>query len=208
MLIHRLVSDKDTKSYFPFDFELYITHRLEARQLTVEWNVVNKSGETMYFTIGGHPGFNVPILQDSKQTDYYLLFKKGPALSYKLVYGDSGTAESKKEYALDLEEADGYYRCRITEHMFDRDALIFDDTQVEWVGIGYPNGTPYVAMECEGFTNFGIWTMPGGPYICLEPWMGRCDDYGFEGDITEKEDIIALEKGKTFEKSYRLTFYK
>ena len=208
VLIHRLVSDKDTKSYFPFDFELYITHRLEARQLTVEWNVVNKSGETMYFTIGGHPGFNVPILQDSKQTDYYLLFKKGPALSYKLVYGDSGTAEAKKVYALDLEEADGYYRCRITEHMFDRDAFIFDDTQVEWVGIGYPNGTPYVAMECEGFTNFGIWTMPGGPYICLEPWMGRCDDYGFEEDITEKEDIIALEKGKTFEKSYRLTFYK
>ena len=69
----------------------------------------------MYFTIGGHPGFNVPILQDSKQTDYYLLFKKGPALSYKLVYGDSGTAEAKKVYALDLEEADGYYRCRITE---------------------------------------------------------------------------------------------
>ena len=60
----------------------------------MEWNVVNNSGDTMYFTIGGHPGFNVPILQGSKQTDYYLLFKEGPALKYKLVYGDSGTADA------------------------------------------------------------------------------------------------------------------
>ena len=150
--------------------------------------------------------FSVPIWEGSRQTDYYLLFQKGPALKYKLVYGDSGTADAAREYTLNLEEADGYYRCPITEHMFDRDALIFDDTQVEWVGIGYPDGTPYVVMECEGFTNFGIWTMPGGPYICLEPWMGRCDDYGFAGDISDKKDVITLKEGETFDKSYRMTF--
>ena len=30
----------------------------------------------MYFTIGGHPGFNVPILEDTRRTDYKLLFKE------------------------------------------------------------------------------------------------------------------------------------
>ncbi len=122
VLTHKLVSDEETRSYFPFDFELYITHRLEERQLSVEWKVVNTSGEIMYFTIGGHPGFRVPIWEGSRQTDYYLLFQKGPALKYKLVYGDSGTADAAREYTLNLEEADGYYRCPITEHMFDRDA--------------------------------------------------------------------------------------
>ena len=50
--------------------------------------------------------------------------------------------------------------------------------------------------------------MPGGPYICLEPWMGRCDDYGFAGDIYDKKDVITLKEGETFDKSYRMTFYK
>ena len=123
----------------------------------------------MYFTIGGHPGFRVPYGRAADRRIIIFCFKRDRHFKYKLVYGDSGTADAAREYTLNLEEADGYYRCPITEHMFDRDALIFDDTQVEWVGIGYPDGTPYVVMECEGFTNFGIWTMPGGPYICLEP---------------------------------------
>lgn len=207
-LTHKLCSDSKTMEYLPYSFEFFITHRLDGRKLQVEWQVSNKGGETMYFTIGGHPGFRVPILPETRQTDYFLLFDKGPLLSYKLVHGDSGTADASREYELKLEPYGDYYRCPVTEHMFDMDALIFDDSQFEWAAIGYPDGTPYISMDCKGFTNFGIWTMPGGPYICLEPWMGRCDDYGFEGELSEKQDVIALDAGKTFDKGYTLTIHK
>ena len=203
-----LVSDEKTIRYFPYAFEFHITFRLEGRSVLVSWKVENISRDTMYFAIGGHPGFNVPILPNTKQTDYYLLFKKGPVLKYRQVHDDGGTIDMTKEYDLKLEEAGEYYRCHFTEHMFDNDALVFDDGQFDWVGIGYPDGTPYVGMDCAGFTNFGIWTMPGGPYICLEPWMGRCDDYGFTGDITEKRDMIALEAGDIFKQNYKMTLYK
>ena len=96
----------------------------------------------------------------------------------------------------------------MTEHMFDKDALIFDDSQIDWVAIGYPDGTPYVAMKCQGFTNFGIWSLPHAPYICLEPWMGRCDDYGFSGEISEKPDVIALKAKDTFNHSYEIAVYE
>ena len=44
-------------------------------------------------------------------------------------------------------------------------------------GRGY---IPEAAEEliCHGFPSFGIWSVPGSPFVCLEPWMGRCDDFG------------------------------
>ena len=87
--------------------------------------------------------------------------------------------------------------------MFDKDALIFDD-QIEKAGIAFPDGTPYLELSCHGFPSFGIWSVPGSPFVCLEPWMGRCDDVGFEGDISEKPGINSVESGGTFEKSYQI----
>lgn len=81
VLTHKLVSDEETRSYFPFDFELYITHRLEERQLSVEWKVVNTSGEIMYFTIGGHPGFRVPYGRAADRRIIIFCFKRDRHLS-------------------------------------------------------------------------------------------------------------------------------
>ena len=35
---------------------------------------------------------------------------------------------------------------QLTDHMFDNDALVFDH-QIDWAGIGYPDGTPYVSLS-------------------------------------------------------------
>ncbi len=207
LLKYQVADTEETRSYFPFAFTLTITYKLEKNSLSVQWTVENPNSKAMYFTIGGHPGFNVPILEHTRQTDYKLLFKKQGPLNYKLVHGMTGTADGTKTYPLELEDYGEYRGCPITEHMFDRDALIFDDAQIDWAGIGYPDGTPYISMECSGFTNFGIWTAPQGPYICLEPWQGRCDDYGFQGEISEKPDVVALDEGKTFQLGYVITVY-
>ncbi len=251
----QLSDTEATRAYFPFAFQLKISYLLEGRNLKVLWEVTNQDDKTMYFTIGGHPGFNVPILENTKQTDYKLIFKQ-PELEYILVHeGGSGTADPTKPYQLSLKPVgeyygcpvtehmfdndalifdnsqvqwvgiaypDGtpyitmdcsgftgeYYGCPVTEHMFDNDALIFDNSQVQWVGIAYPDGTPYITMDCSGFTNFGIWSLPGAPYICLEPWMGRCDNYGFHDEISEKPDIVSLEAKNTFKTSYTIGVHK
>ena len=91
--------------------------------------------------------------------------------------------------------------------MFDQDALIFDEGQVQWAALGYPDGKPYVSLECRGFTNFGIWSVPGAPFVCLEPWMGRCDDYGFSGEISQKPGILKLDPSDTFQKSYEIRVF-
>ena len=85
--------------------------------------------------------------------------------------------------------------------------LVFDH-QIDWAGIGYPDGTPYVSLSCPGFTSFGIWAAKGAPFVCLEPWLGRADNYGFTGDLSEKPDINRLKPTKRSTHSTRSPFTK
>lgn len=202
---HRLTATEETKAYFPFDFSLDVTHTLHGRELTVTWEVVNRGTQTMYFTIGGHPAFRVPILPDTRQTDYCLLFDTdADHLNYLLLDPKSGTAVKDETYDLPLNHG----RAAITSDMFDRDALVFDDSQIEYAAIGYPDGSPYLSVSCKGFPNFGIWSVPGAPYICLEPWIGRCDDFGFVGDLSERPGILSLPAEEVFRRNYTIKVHE
>ena len=75
-LVFSLKDTEKTREYFPFAFELKIGYTLSGRALQVKWEVKNQGQETMYFTIGGHPAFRVPVLENTVQTDYKLLFKE------------------------------------------------------------------------------------------------------------------------------------
>lgn len=198
---HRLAASEETLKKYPFAFVLTVTHILEERNITVKWQVENKGEQTMYFCIGAHPAFHVPILPGTRQSDYILRFQRDE-LNYLLLDSASGTAIPEPSYPLALENRE----CRIAEDMFARDALIFDH-QIEWAQIALPDGTPYVSMSCPGFPNFGIWAAPGAPFVCLEPWDGRCDNVGFAGEISEKPGILSLNAEQTYDKSYVMTIH-
>ena len=201
-ITHRLKSSDATRENYPYDFELKIKHVLEKNQVSVCWEVISLNDETMYFTIGGHPAFNVPAGGIGSQEQYHLTFDGRDSLSYLLIDMSSGTAVADKAYTLELENGS----CLIDAHMFDKDALIFDD-QIEKAGIAFPDGTPYVELICHGFPSFGIWSVPGSPFVCLEPWMGRCDDFGFKGELPEKKYINTLDKDEIFTASYEIKIY-
>lgn len=195
---HLLEATDATKKAWPYEFQLYITHTLNGRDLTVAWKVVNKDQETMYFTIGAHPAFNVPVLQDTVQSRYHLTFSGQKELTYCLLHPEYATAMPDQQHALPLENG----TCLIDEHMFDEGALIFDDGQITKAGITLPDGTPYVEISCEGFPNFGIWSAIGAPFVCLEPWMGRCDNTGYNEELSKKPNINTLKPTEIFDKSY------
>lgn len=194
-----LVSSEDTKKIYPYDFELYIHYSLEGKELKVEWQVKNCSGRNMYFTIGGHPAFRFAG-KDEKKEDYMLKFPGKEALTYILLDPEHGTGIPDTEYTMKLNQES----CPVTEEMFTRDALIFDGGQIEDVWLCHKDGTPYVGMRCEGFPNFGIWSVKDAPFVCLEPWAGRCDDTGFQEDISKKHGMIRLQEKEVFEKSYKI----
>ena len=72
-LRYRLMSDEETRKYYPFDFVLWIIYELREKEVLVSWEVENRSGEVMSFTIGGHPGFRFEKEGEQKE-DYELYF--------------------------------------------------------------------------------------------------------------------------------------
>lgn len=194
-----LHSNEETKEVYPFDFELYISYTLIEKTIEVQWMVKNPSDEPIYFTIGGHPAFRFAEEADKKE-DYCLRFPEKDSLKYILINPESGTAAADHVFELKLE--DGIYP--LTEEMFANDALVFDDGQIEEVWICHKDGRPYVGMHCEDFPNFGIWSVKDAPFVCLEPWAGRCDNHGFEGDISEKPGINRVDGQDEFRKEYQI----
>lgn len=192
-------SGEETKEVYPFDFELVITYTLEKNALHVKWEVRNTGDETMYFTIGGHPAFRFAEPGEKKE-DYILKFPGTESLEYVLI--DMAEAAVDTEHVYKLELQDGC--CPVTEEMFANDALIFDNGQFDEVWLCHRDGTPYVGMKCEGFPNFGIWSVKDAPFVCLEPWMGRCDNVGFEKELSEKPDVNQAAPGEKFEQSYTI----
>ena len=61
---HILFTIKDseaTRAQYPYAFTFSISYRLEETGLEVAYLVKNEDEKEMYFAVGGHPGFCVPM---------------------------------------------------------------------------------------------------------------------------------------------------
>lgn len=195
-----LEQTEETKEVYPFAFRLEISYVLQESSLQVCWKVTNPAEDVMYFSIGAHPAFMCPVREGEKQWDGYLCFPdaEGDALAYKLI-DLSQNCIAPELYELPLTGR----KAKITEHMFDKDALIIENRQAGMVGLAGSDGQPYVMLTFEA-PLFGIWSPAGkqAPFICLEPWYGRSDAVDFAGSLENREYEQCLEGGQSFEASY------
>lgn len=201
-----LTSNEETKILYPFDFELKIGYKLEARKVIVMWKVINKDDKLLPFSIGGHPAFMCPINENDKQSDYYIITDAKDKLICGEINMDTGLLIRGKENILELDK-DGAFR--ITDTMFDNDALIVESDQVHTLSLATSDKKPYVTMKFD-MPLCGIWSpaKKNAPFVCLEPWCGRCDANDFEGQLEEREYGTILEPGEEFDKCYELEFAK
>lgn len=194
-----LEADEETRKKYPFCFRLEIGYRLTGSKVEVLWRVKNQDQKTMYFSIGGHPAFLCPLDQGQKQTDCYIKFDTDQNLTYSLVNGN-GLVE-KEDNVLDIQGG----VMAIDEHLFDHDALIIEGRQAKCVSLCTPEKKPYLTVRFDA-PLFGLWSPTGkhAPFICIEPWYGRCDKANFSGSLDEREYGNSLEPGEIFEAGYEI----
>ena len=192
-------SSEETKEVYPFDFELHINYKLNKKELTVEWQVKNCGDETMYFTIGGHPAFRFAKPEETK-ADCVLKVPGKEKLEYVLIDISCGCANVDEVHTLQLSEE----TYPLSDELFAKDALVVDNGQIEEAWLCHKDGTPYVGVRSAGFPNYGIWSVEGAPFVCLEPWMGRCDNVGFNAELSEKPNVNKVEAGEKFIKDYTI----
>lgn len=194
--VHCLKASDATRAVYPYDFRLTVRHTLEGRALRVSWTVENAGAETMYFSIGGHPGFLLP--EGVRKEDCRVLFPGCEKLSC-ISASKAGYALAEKK-TLALTDGAIRYRADIP------DTWIFENGQVKQVGIALKDGGPFVMLHCEQFPMLAVWANPKGPFICLEPWFGRTDDEGFTGTVDQKAGIQTLGGREKREITYSIDF--
>lgn len=194
-----LCSSEETLRKYPYEFRLFLGYRLEGRSLQVLWKVENPAAETMYFSIGGHPGFFCPVKAGEKQTDYQIQFDTPEQVTVSVI-GEGGLATDKRAvHALQDGKLD------ITENLFEKDALVIEHHQVHSVSFLKKGEAPYVTVTFDA-PLFGVWAPfeKEVPFICIEPWYGRCDHENFTGTLEEREWGNELEAGCVWEASYKI----
>lgn len=194
-----LKSNNDTLAKYPYEFLLEIGYELQESTVVVKWKVTNPDNKDMHFSIGGHPAFRCPMAEDAKQSDYRLCFDSKEKITASML--ENGLMSDRK---IDYELEDG--RLWIGEHLFDQDALVIEDSQAHEVALMKPDGSRYLTVRFDA-PLFGIWSPPykKAPFVCIEPWYGRCDDIDYAGNWEERKWGQQLAAGETFEAAYRIT---
>ena len=198
-----LLSNEETLAKYPFPFSLQIGYELNENSVNVLWKVKNTGGSPMYFSIGAHPAFLCPIHGEADKSGYRLYFRGLKEVRHHGNDGDLGLALDE-DLILPLEDC----RAVITPDFFDRCTYMIEGNQTNEVGIEDPNGNRYVTVYFDT-PLFAIWSPEGknAPFLCIEPWYGRCDRIDFHGQLQEREYENRLEAGETFERSYRMEFH-
>ena len=191
-----LEDTEETRKKYPFSFKLYSGFRLEGRKIHVIWKVENKGESEMYFMIGAHPALRVP--EGKTIYDFSFDFHKSGSLHYQSPDPDGYEEEARSGY-LDIKDG----TVPLTKGFF-KDVLtyIFDKGQVDRLSL-LADGEPYVTVECSGFPYTALWTVEEThPFVCIEPWFGRCAQKGFSGELNDREGIVCLEKNGVFQTEY------
>ena len=194
-----LKSDPSSLKIYPFSFELFISYTLHDNELKISYEVVNKSAEKMYFSIGAHPAFNWPIDDmNTNKDDYYFEFdyiNKDILKVFPLL--KEGISNKKFDIKLDKK------KLNIDENIFKDDALILKNENINRIKLKNIKNNKFIEVNFEGFSYLGLWSKPtGAPFVCIEPWHGIADFVNHNKNIEEKEGINILEENEIFLSSY------
>lgn len=92
---------------------------------------------------------------------------------------------------------------KLYDELFDEDALIMDGQGIHTVTLRDRKDTPFLQLRFDT-PQLGIWSpaKAHAPFVCIEPWYGRCDRAGYAGTLEEREYSNRLERGHSFNKEY------
>lgn len=193
-LVMELYSDAVTRASYPREFILRIIYELCGDTLGVTYEVTNLDEKTMYFGLGGHPGFNVPLAKGKSFTDYRLRFSS-PSAPMRVGF----TADCFVDGTMAPFPLEASTTLPLSHGLFDDDAIVLTDVCRE-VTLEADGDEHSVTVSFPDMPYLGIWHMPktDAPYVCIEPW---CSLPSTDGGVTvfeEQSDLIHLGAGETY----------
>ena len=194
--VYRHTYNENTLTMYPFKFDLFITYTLVDSTLTISYKVDNVDNQEIFFQLGTHPAFNCPLDEGGQLQDYYLEFEQPETLE-RLYMNKSNLLISGKSDVIVKEEQ----ILPLSHEMFEEGALVFRNIKSQQIALKSNQSSKSVVLSYENFPYLGVWQPINAPFVCIEPWHGIADADNFTGELKDKEMIISLSPGKSFESS-------
>jgi galactose mutarotase-like enzyme len=185
--LFRLCSDSATLAVYPFAFELDLRYALHGGELSITVTVRNRGQGPMPASVGFHPAFRWPLPYGAPRSAHRLEFEVDEPAPVRRLDADGllvpavqATPVSGRMLLLD-------------DALFAQDVVIFDQLRSRRLRYGASEG-PGIDVRFPDARYLGLWSRPGAPFVCIEPWRGVADPAGFEGNLQEKPGIEMLER--------------
>ena len=185
-------SSEETLAIYPFTFKFSVVYTVLNNQLTVTYIVENKGEETLYFSVGAHPAFKVPLVSGNSYSDYFLQFNE---------LETTGIYPLSPEGLIELEQLpmlDNTNQLALTKQLFYKDALVFKKLQSTSISILNNKNSNGLKLSYQDFPYMGIWAAKNADFVCIEPWCGIADNVATSGKLEEKEGMNELAANAIF----------
>lgn len=191
----------ETLQVYPFPFTFSIQYTIDEHRLYVINYIENTGDKKMYFSLGAHPAFNVPLADNTDFDDYYLEFSQVENAKRYTLSADGLIEQTPVDFFINAE------KLPLQKSLFYNDALLFKDLQSASIAIRSNKTSHGLTVYIEQFPYLGIWSKKDANFVCIEPWCGIADSVTATGELQEKEGIIVLEPKEIFEKQWSVELF-
>ncbi len=180
-----LKSSSATLEIYPFEFSFQITYILNDNQITVSYEILNPCDDIIYYSVGGHPAFNVHQISDhSNQLEFdQVKLAFDPKSQYlRIPLTKDGLIDKASAKYEPIDEHFLYHKD------FKKDAMIYQIGNQTQVSLIDEIQQVEFKIRSNRMPFVGIWSPypKRAGFICIEPWAGIADDVSHEGDFTKK----------------------
>lgn len=190
-----------TMAVYPFSFIFSITYTLHHNKLLVSYTTENTGATNMFFSVGAHPAFKIPLLNNTNFEDYFLAFNE-PENAGIYPLDANGLLETQAIPFLHNQQ-----QLPLSKSLFYKDALVFKELKSNTISIkskAHPHG---LSVGFDGFPFMGIWSAKNANFVCIEPWCGIADSVNTNGVLETKEGIILLVPSTNITKQWWASFF-
>lgn len=189
--VFELKSDETTRQHYPFAFLLRVGFELSEEGLVVTATVQNQENELLPVDVGFHPGFNWPFMLGDERDDYVIAFRANELAPIRRGVDDPifltpGARPTPVEGNV----------LRIRDELFSENAIVFDQLSSRSLTFG-KKGSLNLRIAFPDSPYLAVWTRPGAPFLCIEPWQGLPSPVDFRGEIADKPGIALIPPGQT-----------
>ena len=193
-----LRADDATLALYPFQFELQVRYALQGATLAVGTEIRNRGGTDMPASFGYHPGFRWPLPFGEPRASHAIQFETDEPEAVRRI--DASGLLTPVRHPTPVVNR----QLTLSDALFQEDVLIFDRFKSRSVVYGSSAG-PKIRVAFPDAAYLGLWTKPGAPFICIEPWHGITDSQGYAGDFMEKPGIFVLKAGAALTATMNIT---